>query len=175
MRDLNRAVFSALAAALDPDGASPEAAGIIRQAFVNPAPPPPGKDADAVYYSLQPDPSAPVLTESGSGAGASGFFRFAPYRLDLVFYGPRAEALAWKVYHRIFADGYGQPLRILRAAGVRPVPRPAAPELIREEWEKQHRLRADLTVHLRAAAFEPAAEAPSVSVPPDTVVHLPER
>ena len=167
MRDLNRTVFAALAAALELDPASPEAAAVLRRAFVHPAPPPPGEDADAVYYSLLPDPRTPVLTESE----ASGSFRFAPYLLRLVFYGPRAEELAWRVYRRIFADGFGQPRRILRAGGVRPVPRPDGPELVWEEWEKRHRPRADLTVSLRVSAPEPAPEAPSVSVPPETVVH----
>ena len=160
---LARTVFEALSAAFSPDIPL-----WIRQAWTNPSPPPPAPDQDVLYYHLVPDPAAVIMERERTGS-RSVFFRFAPYRLNLVFYGPNAESLSWNVYQLLFLDGWGFPLSILHRGGIYPVPGAPGPSLIREEWEKQHRLRADLTVPLRVAFHEslPAPAEPWIQSVPE--------
>ena len=167
------AVFQALAAALGLSPDSAEAARMIRRAYTNPAPPPPAEGEDAVYFDLRPEGRPPDWTETSTRDGRTRFFRLTPYRLQLVFYGPRAEALAWQVFHRLFEDGWQRPRRILRRAGIYPLPRPAGPVPVREELEKYHRPRMDLSLELRIAAeiALPDREAAAVAVPPEVLVH----
>ena len=121
-----------------------------------------------------PDVSALPLEESEISGGFPCFFRFAPYRLLLTFYGPSAETLAWQVYHRLYLDGYRSPRRVLREAGIYPVPDPPGPVFLWEEWEKEHRPRVDLTIPLRIAATESDSAHPAdlVEVPPDIPLHI---
>ena len=121
-----------------------------------------------------PDVSALPLEESEISGGFPCFFRFAPYRLLLTFYGPSAETLAWQVYHRLYLDGYRSPRRALREAGIYPVPDPPGPVFLWEEWEKEHRPRVDLTIPLRIAATESDSAHPAdlVEVPPDILLHI---
>ena len=166
------AVFRALAAALGLSPDSAEAARMIRRAYTNPAPPPPAEGEDAVYFDLRPEGRAPDWTETGTRDGCNRFFRLTPYRLQLVFYGPRAEDLAWRGFHRLFEDGWQRPRRILRGAGIYPLPRPSGPVPVREELEKYHRPRMDLSLEMRVAAeiTVPGREA-AVAVPPEVLVH----
>ena len=166
---LNRTVFQALAAALRLDPAGAAASALIRRAYANPSPAQPAPEADAVYFHLAPDGDVPPLREDSFDAG----FRFAPYRLNLVFYGPRAESLAWQVWHHLYQDGTGSPRCILRGQGIYPVPHPYSPVLVWEEAGKEHRPRADLTIPLRIASLEPALPRPSVSAPPEVRIHRP--
>ena len=160
-----KAIHDALAAALGDV--------LLRQAYVNPSPLPPPEGEDAVYFHLVPEAEAPLTEESLSGAGLPVFRRFAPCRLNLVFYGPRAEALAWQAYHRLYLDGEGQPRRILRRQGIFPVPHPESPLLLWEDWGKAHRLRADLVIRLRILTREEDSlhPMPLADTPPEVLIH----
>ncbi len=173
MQTYDLAVFRALAAALGLSPDSAEAARMIRRAYTNPAAPPPAEGKDAVYFDLRPEGRPPDWTETVTRDGHTRFFRLSPWRLHLVFYGPRAEALAWQVYHRLFEDGWQRPRRILRRAGIYPLPRPAGPVPVREELEKYHRPRMDLSLEMRVAAeiTGPDGEVAAVAVPPEVLVH----
>ena len=171
---INYAIFSALAAALgmDPEGA--EASALIRRAYANPSPARPGlsptrptQDGAAVYWHLVPDSGLPPLREDLPGEG----FRFVPCRLNITCYGAEAEALAWRVWQRLYEDGPGAPRRILREAGLYPVPRPPAPLPVWEEAGREHRPRADLTLRLWAAVSESRPAAGTVETPPAVILH----
>ncbi len=167
LADLNHAVFLALTAVFPPDDPI-----LIRQAYVNPSPPVPSSGQDVLYFHLIPD-SSPPRTETFRESGNPSFFRFAPFRLMLTLYGPRAETLAWSLYHLLFQDGYDCPRRILRQAGIYPVPDIPGPSLIWEEWEKQHRPRADLVIPLRIAVIETvtAPQPDDIQSVPDVITH----
>ena len=172
MESMNSAVYLALTAALNPDPESPEVSILVRRAYVNPAPPPPPPEQDVVYYHLIPDGSAAPLSEWRQSGGRLSFYRYAPYLLNLTFYGPAAEANARRVSHLMTADGFQLPRYYLRRAGIYPVPGISGPVVIWEELEKQHRLRADLSVPLRAAVNE-TVETPSVGpvdAPPEILL-----
>ena len=172
--DLHAAVFAALNLALNADRPAGEKPVPIRRAFANPAPPPPPADQDVLYFHLIPEGPLPP-EETVSGPEALSLFRFAGWRLLLTFYGPRAEELAWKVRSRFFLDGCGNPRPLLRRRGVYPVPHPPAPVLIWEEWEKQHRPRADLILDLRAAVHTELSPdtSGSVTAAPEIRLHQP--
>ena len=172
MLPLNQTVFLALASALGLDSGDWETSFRIRQALVNPAPPPPPEDQDVVYFHLEPDHRPPLTESSARADGQPAVLRFTPYLLQLVFYGPRAEALAWQVYDHLYLDGCMNPRRILRLNHVYPVPNPPGPSLIWEEWKTHHRPRADLTVPLRvlSQSGEPAPSAGRVDTPPELLI-----
>ena len=175
--ELHQAVFRALAAVPDPDAGTGTPPLLIRQAYANPSPPPPEEGRNVLYYHLEPDAGAPVTEEFLSPDGNPVRFRFAPWILVLVFYGPRAERLAWRYFHLLFLDGAGKPRRILRAEGIYPLPRPSGPALVWEEWGKQHQPRADLVLPLRIAERETVRlpEPETVEVPPEVRVHVSGR
>ena len=166
---INYAIFSALAAALGMDPEGTEASALIRRAYANPSPArsSPAPDAAAVYWHLVPDSGLPPLREDLPGEG----FRFVPCRLNITCYGAEAEALAWRVWQRLYDDGPGAPRRILREAGLYPMPRPPAPLLVWEEAGREHRPRADLTLQLWAAVNETRSSAGAVETPPAVILH----
>lgn len=147
---LHHVAFNALCAALDLDPAHWKSSFRIRQAIVDPAPPPPPEGEDVLYFHLTPD-TAPPLTETAYGEDSVELFRYAPYLLRLTFYGPLAEPTAWEVRDRLFLDGHMCPRRIFRVNYIYPVPNPDPPVLLWEEWQGHHRLRADLTIRLRVS------------------------
>ena len=170
MNHLYPAVFRALAAALELNPGLPETSFRIRQAYVNPSPPSPPEDRNILYFHLSPDADPPLTEEDVSPDGRRTFFRFAACRLVLVFYGPDPVAEAWKVYHRLFLDGWLRPRQILRSEGIYPVPNPPGPVAVREELDLRHRPRADLVISLRIAARTAGPDAPAadcVDLPPE--------
>ena len=176
MDSLHHAVYQALVSALrlcEMPGRSP---ALIRRAYTNPAPPPPPESRNALYYHLQPEAGTPWMEEAMDSSGVLQLFRFSRWRLNLVFYGPDAEALASHVHHLIFLDGYGNPRAILRAAGIYPIPRSWGPSLVWEEREKQHRMRTDLSIPLSVAVNWSSAPDCSgkVSHPPEIRMTLSE-
>ena len=171
MESLEQAVFRALSVSVASEAGMDEAPVLIRRAFVNPSPPPPPENQDVLYYHLIPEAGSSLTEETILPDSRLSFFRFSPYRLNLVFYGPRAEALAWRVFHRLFRDGFGQPRRILREAGIYPIPDRSGPLSIWEEWEKHHRPRADLVFRLRIACNEISSPAAVIDSPPDPLLH----
>ena len=169
MQTADQTVYLALASALGLDSARPETSLRIRRAYANPSParPSPAPNAAAVYWHLVPDSGLPPLREDLPGEG----FRFVPCRLNITCYGAEAEALAWRVWQRLYEDGPGAPRRILREAGLYPVPRPTAPLLVWEEAGREHRPRADLTLRLWAAVNETRSSAGAVETPPAVILH----
>ena len=164
METMYAAVLAALAAAVGPEA-------LIRRAYTNPSPPPP-EEQTVVYYHLLPDSgAAPLVEDSWAEGGKPDRFLFSGWQLQLVFYGPGAANLAWRVHHRIMLDGRGNPRQLLRAGGLYPLPRMPGPTLVWEEWQKQHRPRADLTIYLRAA-WQPAEDASAgyVQYAPDVAI-----
>ena len=71
------------------------------------------------------------------------------YQLIIVCYGPACEEYALRIRHMLYLDGSGFPRRILRDAGIFPVPDPPQPSLLHEEEGSLWRKRADLTISLR--------------------------
>lgn len=174
MQTADQTVYLALASALGLDSARPETSLRIRRAYANPAPPPPPEDQDIVYYHLLPGPE-PSLTESRLlPDGSRSVFRFSPFLLNLVFYGPGAEENAWRVRRRLYAEDRPEdPRRILRRRGIFPVPHPPGPCLVWENWKERHRPRADLVIRLRLRIQE-TDSAPSgcgVEQPPEILIH----
>jgi len=169
MDSLNQAVYLALSAASELRSDSGQAPLLIRQAFVDPAAPPPPEAQDVLYFHLVPGNRIPQTEESFSPDGHPAYFRFSQGILNLVFYGPLAEENAWLIYHVLFLDGYRNPRGILRRNGIYPVPHPPGPVKTWEIWKEQHRLRMDLVIPLHIARNEilSSASAGSVETPPD--------
>ena len=165
---LYAAVQRALEAAVGPEA-------MLRRAYTNPSPPPP-EDRDVVYYFLMPGRQAPQTEQGWGQGGRPEWFRFSEWLLQMVFYGPGAGDLAWRVHRRMMLDGRGNPRQLMRAGGLYPLPGSPGPALVWEEWQKQHRPRADLTLYLWAAQH-PAEEAGAGSVrqPPEVNIHSGER
>ena len=71
----------------------------------------------------------------------------------------------------LFLDGAGFPRRILRDAGIYPVPDPPQPSLLHEEEGSLWRKRADLTVSLRVRDEVSGQTRGTIAVPPAVVLH----
>ena len=170
---INQAVYLALCSALGLRSDHWETPFRIRQAYVSPASPPPPEDQDVLYFHVVPGNRPPLTESSVISDGRPSFFRYAPYVLNLVFYGPHAEETAWTVYHHLFLDGCENPRRILRLNDIYPVPNPPGPVQTWENWKERHRLRMDLVIPLRVARTRilPAASAGSVESPPEMNLH----
>ena len=177
---VNQAIFQALAVSLSLEPSSPEAASRIFRAYSAPPPPESSRGRDLCFYSLVPDPSAPLLSERKPVSGRLSVYTFTPCRLNLVFYGPNASSCAHIALGNIFADGKSNPLSILRRAGMYPVPPEHPPSVFWEEQDSFYRLRADatLTVYLLDNSDDTAAHpvppdlpVPPVLEPPSVVIH----
>ena len=177
---VNLALFRALAVSLSLDPSSPEASSRILRAYAAPPPPESSRERDLCFYSLVPDPSAPLLTERKPVPGRLAVFTFTPCRLTLMFYGPSAASRAHTVLGNLFADGQSNPLSLLRRSGIYPVPPAHPPSVFWEEQDSFYRLRADavLTVYLLDNSDDQSAHpvpsdlpVPPVLVPPSVVIH----
>ena len=133
---------------------------------------------DVIYYFVMPDVSAPepppaYLAENPSQSmHTPAVSSYAAYTLQVVCYGPHAEENARKIRALLFIDGAGMPRSILRKAGIRPVPYPAEPLVLHEPEGSLWRLRADLTVSLRADDKEThPVRRGAVTVPPAVIIH----
>lgn len=171
------AVFDALCACLDLDRTSPEAAALIREACAEPENTPRlPRNRNVVYWTLQQDADArvrpPELDSLPAGAGRNTpvVYTTLNYRLQIVCYGPACEEYALRIRHLLFLDGAGFPRKILRDAGVFPVPDPPQPLLLYEEEGSLRRARADLSVPLRVRAEFPAAARGAVASAPAVVI-----
>ena len=153
---LHSAVFDALCACLELSSSSTDASALIRRAYQEPEPAPqPPRSQSVIYYDLQSD-SDPVMSyqtptneNPASSSAIPTVSSFLSYRLLVVCYGPRAEEYAHRIRSFLYLDGRGYPRRILRAAGIYPVPRPPQPVILHEEEGSLWRRRADLTISLR--------------------------
>ena len=150
-------LFNALCACFGLSPSSVQASILIREAYQEPenAPRPP-RNTDVIYYSVAPDPAAqeaPPVYSAENPVQASEcpvVSFFSAWTLQIVCYGSHALANARKIRAFLFVDGPGFPRRILREAGLYPVPDPPEPILLHEPEGSLWRERADLTVSLRA-------------------------
>ena len=150
------AVFDAICACLNLDRHSREAAALIHEAYTEPenAPRPP-RNRNVIYWTLLQDPASdPVSTvyqteAAGVGKNSAVVYTTLKYQLVIVCYGPASEEYALRIRSMLYLDGPGFPRRILREAGIYPIPDPPQPSLLHEEDGSLWRKRADLTISLR--------------------------
>ena len=177
-KKIQNAVFDALCACMGVNKHSREAAALIREAYAEPenAPRPP-RDRNVIYWTLLQDPASdPVpcaYTPEGAGTGRNTtvVYTTLKYQLMIVCYGPASEEYALRIRSGLFLDGAGFPRRILREAGIYPVPDPPQPSLLYEEDGSLWRKRADLTISLRVQYAIQAPERNSIMFPPAVLVH----
>ncbi len=165
------AVFRALCACFGLGPSSAEASRRILRAYADEPPPQPSRDTDVCYYSLSPDPSGFTHEEYRVDHSATEVYTVWPYLLTLVFYGPSAEASALRVRSRLFPDGSGFPRKILRDAGIFPVPFPPLPQLFHESEDGLHRPRADLQIRLKITHTEPFSSIGTITHIPQIIKH----
>ena len=151
---MNETIFKAHCACFGLSPSSEQALSLIRQAYTEPENAPrPARSTDVIYWSLSPeagpDPAMYNAESSGSGSHTPIVSRFLPYQLLVVCYGPGCLGYAHKIRSFLFLDGTNCPRKILRDAGIYPVPDPPAPQLLYEPEGSLWRRRADLTVSLR--------------------------
>ena len=175
--DFHLAIFDALCACLNLDKNSREAINLIHEAYseTENAPQPP-RNRNVIYWSVVQDSSSdPVATSQVMGAGTGGknvptVYVTLKYNLYIVCYGPLCEEFANRIRSLLYVDGYGFPRRILRDAGVFPVPDPPLPSILREEEGSLWRQRADLTVSLRVSYEQSASSRGSINVVPAVII-----
>ena len=151
------AVFDALCACLNLSPNSRDAVTLIHEAYAEPENVPrPPRIRNVIYWTVFQDPGMdPVSTaydseQPGSGRHTPVVYTTLKYQLIIVCYGPAAEAYAHRIRSMLYLDGAGFPRSILRKTGIRLVPDPPEPLLLHEPEGSLWRLRADLTISLRA-------------------------
>ena len=152
---MRSAVYRALCACLEMTPDSREASGLIRPVMPEGENPPRmPRNENVIYYDLLPEntPDAGYAVTAGenpeAGTVIPAVTSFMPYRLVLVCCGPGSEWNARRIRSFLYLDGSGYPRRILREAGIFPVPRPPMPVLLHEEAGGMIRRRADLVIRL---------------------------
>ena len=172
------AIFDAFCACLGLKRDSREAAVLIHEAYAEPenAPRPP-RNRNVIYWTLLQDPAFdPVSTAynpepAGAGRNSVTVYTTLKYQLIIVCYGPDAEEYALRIRSMLYLDGSGFPRRILREAGIYPVPDPPQPFILYEEEGSLWRKRADLTISLRIQHEQQASDRRSITVVPAVVLH----
>lgn len=175
---MSEAIFDALCACLGLDKTGTAAASLIREAYAEPenAPRLP-RNRNVIYWTLLQDAGAPVRTaETLSEAGGAGRNTPVVYTtlnvlLVIVCYGPAAEEYAHRIRSLLYLDGSGFPRRILRDAGIFPVPDPPQPVLLYEEEGSLWRRRVDLTVPLRVRHEETGTARGALTRTPAIRIH----
>ncbi len=169
------AVFDALCACLNLSAA--EGIKLIHEAYAEPENVPrPARNKNVIYWTVLQDPASdPVSTVYSSEAGANRntpvVYTTLKYQLIIVCYGPASEEYALRIRHMFFLDGSGFPRRILRNAGIFPIPDPPQPSLLHEEEGSQWRKSADLTISLRVREEERGSSRYSISTAPAVIIH----
>ena len=170
------AIFDALCACLNLNRTSAAAAALIHEAYAEPENAPrPGRNRNVIYWTVLQDPAAdPVSTayfsEGGANRNTPVVYTTLKYQLIIVCYGPASEEYAMRIRHMLYLDGYGFPRRILRDAGIFPVPDPPMPSLLHEEEGSLWRKRADLTISLRVREEERGQSRGSIAVAPAVII-----
>ena len=170
-------LFDALAACFGLSPSSAAASALIHPAYTEPenAPRPP-RDRDVIYFDLQSedDPGDRNQVQLSSPSGETLTRRFSvrlAYRLVVICYGPLAELNARKIRAFLYLDGRGNPLQILRSAGLYPIPHPPPPLIGHEQEGSLWRKRCDVTISLRAVDELEKPNIGSVRVAPVPVIH----
>ena len=169
------AIFDALCACLNLSEA--EGIRLIHEAYAEPENVPrPPRNRNVIYWTVLQEPASdPVSTEwnaesAGAGSHTPTVCTTLKYQLIIVCYGPACEEYALRIRHRLFLDGAGFPRRILRNAGIYPVPDPPQPSLLHEEEGSLWRKRADLTVSLRVRHEQTTRPRGSVTIAPAVII-----
>ena len=169
------AVFDALCACLNLTEA--EGVSLIREAYAEPENVPrPPRNRNVIYWTVLQDPAAdPVSTESRTEASGTGrntpvVYTTLKYQLIIVCYGPDCEEYAHRIRSMLYLDGSGFPRRILRDAGIFPIPDPPQPALLHEEEGSLWRKRADLAIPLRIRYEQQAGTRPSIATAPVVIL-----
>ncbi len=176
---INRAVFNALAVSLNLYPESNDASKMIIRSWSDHQPPQADRESDLVFFDLSPDQLAPMFTERSVVNRFHAVYRFIPFHLTLIFYGPRCGTLAFRVRENIFVDGSSKPLSILRKAGIYPQPVRHTPTVVYEEEDGFYRKRADLVLPVwvldnSAVAAEGALGVDIVDKVPDIIIERKE-
>ena len=152
------AIFDALCACFDLTPDSRAALSLIHEAYAEPENVPrPPRNRNVIYWTVLQDYSAdPVPVAHGAEDGNGGSHipvarTTLKYQLVIVCYGPACEENALRIRSMLYLDGSGFPRKILRDAGIFPIPDPPQPSLLHEEEGSLWRKRADLMVSLRVA------------------------
>jgi len=173
--DFHTALFDALCACLGLSAA--EGVKLIHEAYAEPENVPrPGRNKNVIYWSVLQEPGSEIPAAYNAETAASGthtpvVYATLKYQLVIVCYGPACEAYASRIRSMLFLDGSGFPRRILRDAGIFPVPDPPQPSLLYEEEGSLWRKRADLTVSLRVRHEARGLARESVTIAPAVVIH----
>ena len=170
------AIFDALCACMNLSAA--EGIKLIHEAYAEPENVPrPPRNRNVIYWTVARDPASdPVSTAYNAESGGTGrntpvVYTTLKYQLIIVCYGPAAEAYAHRIRSMLYLDGAGFPRRILREAGIFPVPDPPQPALLHEEEGSLWRKRADLTVSLRVREEQRSSARGSISTAPAVILN----
>lgn len=172
------AIFDALCACLNLVKTSSDAAKLIREAYTEPEnTPTPPRNRNIIYWTVIQDPAGdpPYSTYVNSPVALEPnhkpiVYATLKYQLIIVCYGPACEAYAQRIRSMLYLDGSGFPRRILRDAGIYPVPDPPQPALLHEEEGSLWRKRADLTISLRVQDEQQAQSRGSITVAPTVII-----
>ena len=172
------AIFDALCACLYLNPNSREAISLIHEAYAEPENTPrPPRNRNVIYWTVLHDSlSDPVSTALNADAGSGGshipiVYTTLKYKLVIVCYGPACEEYARRIRSMLYLDGTGFPRRILRDAGIFPIPDPPEPSLLHEEEGSLWRKRVDLTISLRVRQEDRAQSRGSVVSPPAVIIN----
>ena len=170
------AIFDALCACLNKTG--PEALMLIHEAYAEPENVPrPPRNRNVIYWTVLKDPASdpvPTVFNAETGSGGSHVpivYTTQKYQLIIVCYGPAAEEYANRIRLMLYLDGSGFPRRILRNAGIFPIPDPPPPSILYEEEGSLWRKRADLTISLRVRDEQRAQARGSIQSAPAVIFH----
>ena len=169
------AIFDALCACLNLS--AEEGIRLIHEAYAEPENTPrPPRNRNVIYWTVlqdpAPDPAATTYgTEGGAGRNTTVVYTTLKYQLIIVCYGPACEEYAHRIRHMLYLDGYGFPRRILRDAGIYPIPDPPQPSLLHEEEGSLWRKRADLTISLRVRDEQRSQARNSITTVSAVVLH----
>lgn len=173
---LRTAVFDALCACLNLNPYSREAIALIHEAYAEPenAPRPP-RNRNVIYWTLiqdyASDPVSTVLNaEASSRTHIPVVYTTLKYQLIIVCYGPTCEEYAQRIRSMLYLDGSGFPRRILREAGIYPIPDPPQPVVLYEEEGSLWRKRADLTISLRVRDEQEGQTRGSITMAPAVII-----
>jgi hypothetical protein len=171
-------IYQALCACFGLSPSSVDASLLIREAYQEPenAPRPP-RNADVIYFSIEPDSvstEAPAAYSAENAAEASFSMAvsfFAAWKFQVICYGPHALTNARQIRAFLYVDGTNMPRYILRKVGIRPIPDPPEPLLLHEPEGSLWRLRCDLSIQLRSEEKQthPVRQG-AVSIAPAVVV-----
>ena len=170
------AIFDALCACLDLS--AEEGIKLIHEAYADPenAPRPP-RNRNIIYWTALQDASPdPVSVEYTPGNAAGGshvplVFTTLKYQLVIVCYGPACEENAMRIRSMLYLDGAGFPRKILRDAGIYPVPDPPQPVLLHEEEGSLWRKRADLSIQIRVRDEQRGQSRGSITTAVAVILH----